>query len=338
VPIADRATAWRIGILAVAVFCSFPAHLRGRTFDEAQPATATVAGIVVDDTGAPIAAATIALTLDGGAHLETTTGADGRFAVIAVAAGPFQLTAAAPGFARQILSGVAAPGQVTNLPEIRLRVSLNAVAVEVSPSVVEIAEQQIKEEQQQRVLGLVPNFFVSFHPDAAPLNAHQKFQLSWKAHIDPMQFAFVGIFAGVQQWRGDYPGFGSGASGYAKRYAAGSATVWTDNMITQVLLPIVLRQDPRYFYKGTGTTRARLAYAVSRSIIRKGDNGRWQPNYSGIVGSFASGAISNFYYPAEDRRGARLMLQNTAVGIAGGAVGKIAQEFLYARITSRGRR
>ena len=215
---------------------------------------------------------------------------------------------------------------------------MNAVLIDVTPSASEIAEQQIREQERQRVFGVVPNFYVSFIPDAAPLNVRQKFQLSWKARSDPMQFAFVGFVAGVQHWRNDYSGFGDGASGYAKRYAAAYATVWTRSMITQVLLPSVLRQDPRYFYKGTGSTRSRALYAMSRSVIRKGDNGRWQPNYSGILGSLASGAISNFYYPEEDRRGARLTLENTAIGIASGAIRYVTQEFLYARFTSRHRR
>jgi hypothetical protein len=142
----------------------------------------------------------------------------------------------------------------------------------------------------------------------------------------------------VQQWRNDYGGFGDGASGYAKRYAAAYATVWTRSLITQVVLPSVLRQDPRYFYKGAGSKRSRALYAMSRSVIRKGDNGRWQPNYSGILGSLASGAMSNIYYPEEDRRGARLTLQNTAIGIASEAIRNVTQEFFYARFTSRHRR
>jgi hypothetical protein len=279
----------------------------------------------------------VTLTADGARPREVAADLNGAFSLANVAAGPFQLTVAAPGFAEQTLSSRVGAGEVANLAEIRLQLSV-AVSVSVKPSVVEIAEQQIKEEEQQRVLGFVPNFFVSFNPDAAPLNTRQKFRLSWKAHIDPVQFAFVAGVAGVQQWRDDYSGFGDGPSGYAKRYAAAYATVWTRSMFVQVLLPAVFRQDPRYFYKGTGGTGSRLVYALSRSVIRKGDNGRWQPNYSGILGSLASGAISNLYYPEEDRRGARLMLEHAALGMAAGAVGHLAQEFLFGRITSRGHR
>ena len=209
-----------------------------------------------------------------------------------------------------------------------------AVSVDVKPETEIVAEQQIKEQEKQRLFGVLPNFFVSYIPDAAPLNIRQKFQLSWKSRLDPVQFAVVGITAGVQQARNDYPGFGDGAEGYAKRYAALYATSLTRGLITQVALPSLFRQDPRYFYKGTGSTSSRIGYALSRAVVKKGDNGHWQPNYSGILGSLASGALSNFYYPPEDRNGARLMFENAAIGIGGNALGLLAQEFLYKRLTT----
>lgn len=294
-----------------------------------------MAGAIADETGASIAGATITLTASGGVRLEAASAANGRFSFAHVPVGQCELIVAAAGFAERTVSCNSAGGTVTDVGEIQLRVAVNHISVDVTPSVVEIAEQQIHEQEQQRVLGIVPNFMVSFTPDAAPLNARQKFHLSWKARADPMQFAFVAFAAGFQQWRDMYPGFGDGASGYAKRYAAAYATVFTRSMVTQVLLPSLFRQDPRYFYKGTGSTSSRVLYAMSRTVIRKGDNGRWQPNYSGILGSLASGAISNFYYPEADRRGARLMFENTALGLAGGAAGRVAQEFLWARMTSR---
>jgi hypothetical protein len=70
------------------------------------------------------------------------------------------------------------------------------------------------------------------------------------------------------------------------------------------LLPSLLKQDPRYFYKGTGSTRSRLLYALTSPVICKGGNGHWQANYSNILGNFAAGGIANLYYPSSDRNGA----------------------------------
>jgi Carboxypeptidase regulatory-like domain len=324
----------RSALVLVFAICTLGTNAQAATTGE-QPATGTIGGVVADDTGAPISSATVTATFDDGSRVEVATGANGRFLVANVPAGRFTLTVAAHGFAAQTLSGEVAAGGMADVSEIRLRLAVHVASIDVTPSIVEIAERQIKEQEQQRVFGIVPNFYVSFTPDAAPLNPRQKFQLSWKARTDPVQFAFVALTAAIQHARNDYSGFGDGASGYAKRYAAAYAADWTSIMMSRVVLASLFRQDPRYFYKGTGSTRSRVAYALSSTVIRKGDNGRWQPNYSGILGSLASGAISNFYYPEEDRRGARLTLQNTGLGIAGGAVGRVAQEFLYARFTSR---
>ena len=213
-----------------------------------------------------------------------------------------------------------------------------SISVDVTATRVELAQRQIKEQEQQRLFGVLPNFYVSYIPDAAPLNTRQKFELSWKSRLDPVRFGVAGIVAGVQHARNVHSGFGDGAEGYAKRYAAGYANGLTRSLVSQVLMPSLFKQDPRYFYKGTGSTTSRIGYAISRAVIKKGDNGRWQPNYSGVLGSLASGGLSNLYYPAEDRKGVGLTLENTAIGIGGAALGHLAQEFLYKRLTSHSRK
>ncbi len=212
------------------------------------------------------------------------------------------------------------------------------IAVDVKPTTTEIADRQIHQQEQQRVLGVIPNFHVSYDPHAVPLDARQKFQLSWASVADPVSFLGTGIVAGVQYARDDFSGFGRGADGYARRYAALYATRVTSTMIGGVLLPAVFRQDPRYFYNGTGSTRSRVGYAISRAVVRKGDNGRWQPDYSRILGHFAAGGISNLYYSPDDRRGVGLTLTNTAIGLGGAALGNLMQEFVLPRLTTHARR
>jgi hypothetical protein len=213
-----------------------------------------------------------------------------------------------------------------------------SISVDVTATRVELAQRQIKQQEQQRLFGVLPNFYVTYIPDAAPLNTRQKFELSWKSRLDPVRFGVTGIVAGIQQAQNIHSGFGDGAEGYAKRYAAEYANGLTRNFVTQVALPSLFKQEPRYFYKGTGSTTSRIGYAISRAVIKKGDNGHWQPNYSGILGSLASGALSNLYYPAEDRKGVRLTFENAAFGIGGAAVGHLAQELLYRRLTSHSRK
>ena len=76
-------------------------------------------------------------------------------------------------------------------------------------------------------------------------------------------------------------------------------------------------------------------YAVANSFICKGDNGRWQPNYSNVMGSLAAGGISNFYYPSQDRDGAELTFENAALGLGATAVANVLQEFFIKKITPR---
>ncbi len=124
------------------------------------------------------------------------------------------------------------------------------------------------------------------------------------------------------------------AEGYAKRFGAAYADGFIGTMIGGAILPSVLHQDPRYFYKGTGSIRSRTLYAISTVVICKGDNGRWEPNYSNVLGNLASGGISNLYYPASNR-GVQLTVDNWLIGTASGAIGALFQEFVVKKL-SRG--
>jgi hypothetical protein len=301
---------------------------------DTRQATGTIGGQVTDQSGAALPGATVTFEPEGNRPIvEVVSGADGRFSCAGLPVGSYRLTVSAAGFATGTLTGRVDSGE-TSLPPIRLTLVVGTIQVDVTPAQVEIAEEQIHQQETQRVLGVFPNFRVSYLPDAAPLNSRQKFQLTWKTVADPTRFASLGVVAAIQQARNDYGGFGGGFGGYAKRCTALYATILTGSLISNVLMPTVFQQDPRYFYKGTGSTSSRVGYAISRAVVRKGDNGRWQPDYSRILGHLTSGAISNFYYPAEDRRGARLTLVNAALGIGGAAAGNLMQELLLRRFTT----
>ena len=150
-----------------------------------------------------------------------------------------------------------------------------------------------------------------------------------------MIFLATGAFAGIEQADNTYSGYGQGAQGYGKRYGASFADSFFSDMIGNAVLPSLLKQDPRFFYKGTGTTRARIFYAIANAVICKGDNGHWQPNYSGIIGALAAGGISNLYYPAKDRNGASLTFENDLISTAGSAVQNLFQEFVIRRLTPK---
>ena len=188
------------------------------------------------------------------------------------------------------------------------------------------AQEELKKQTHQRILGIFPNFNTSFVQDAAKLTSRQKFQLAFRSAIDPVTFMVAGIDAGFEQASNTFPSYGQGGEGYAKRFGASYADSFNGGMLGNALFPALLHQDPRYFRKGSGPFSHRLLYAIASTIRTRGDNGRWQPNYSNVLGNFAAGGISNLYYPAEDR-GFGLTVGRALTVTAEGALGSIFVEF-----------
>ena len=298
-----------------------------------QHLTGNISGTVVDRMGAAVAGARVRLSLENQSQgQQVASDADGQFAFANVPPGAFQITISSDGFATQTYSGALQSGESQTTPPIVLAVATASTEVHVSLSPAEEAEAEIKDEEKQRVFGVVPNFYVTYNPAAVPLGAKQKFELAWKSTVDPISFGVTAGVAGIEQASNAFGGYGQGAQGYAKRYGAAYADLVTGTFIGSAILPSLLKQDPRYFYKGSGSVRSRILYAIANSVICKGDNGRWQTNYSAILGGLASGGISNLYYPASDR-GAGLTFENAAIGIGATAAANLLQEFVIRRLT-----
>ncbi len=271
-------------------------------------------------------------------RIQVTNG-EGEFTFINVPAGSFTLTASSDGFLTQKLSGVLQPGQTFDAPAIALSMATATTEVHVSAAQQEeIAEEQIHIEEKQRVLGVVPNFYVNYDKDPAPLTARQKYSLAWKSEIDPVTLILNGAFAGVEQANNTLAGYGQGAQGYAKRFGANYADTVVSTELGGAILPSLFKQDPRYFYKGTGTVWQRARYAIATSVICKGDNMHWQFSYSGVLGAVAAGAISNLYYPSSDRAGVGLTFENAGIEIIEGGVQNLFQEFVVKKLTPSARK
>jgi hypothetical protein len=188
------------------------------------------------------------------------------------------------------------------------------------------AQKELSAEEKQRMLGVIPNFSAVMNGHAEPLTSRQKFSLYVKDAFDPFDFMTAGADAALEQHDNEYPEYGRGVSGYAKRYGASFADEFDGGLWASAILPSVLHQDPRYFRLGHGTFKGRLWYSVLSSVRCKGDNGRWQPNYSNLAGNMIGGAISNAYYPAADR-GFGLTLQRGGTTAAEIALSSLAIEF-----------
>jgi Carboxypeptidase regulatory-like domain len=318
-------------IIGIAASTAAPAQQMLLAAPEPQPGH--ISGTVTDDNGDIIPGATVVLEVAAREQETAVANDNGGFAFDNVSAGsPVEVRIHAPGFADWESSPMTLnPGQFALVTDIKLKFLAVETSITVTASSEEIATQQVRLEEQQRVLGFIPNFYVVYDRDAAPLTPKLKFELATKVMLDPITFAGTAFLAGANQ-SANYPDYPQGAKGYGQRFGAIYANDLTDIMVGGAILPSVLHQDPRYFYQGTGTTKSRLVHALSSPIIAHGDNGRLQPNYSSLGGYLASGAIANAYYP-ETNRGAGLVFNTFAVDLSANVANAVIQEFVLRRFT-----
>jgi hypothetical protein len=181
------------------------------------------------------------------------------------------------------------------------------------------------------MLGFVPNYYTSYIWDATPMTPKLKFSLAFRSALDPFNFMVSAGIAGAEQSHKTFPGYGQGAEGYAKRFGASYADTLAHRMLSSAIFPAILRQDPRYFYHGSGSVRSRAVYAVVSTIITRGDNGRPQLNYSQLLGNFAAAGLSNVYRAPSDRQ-AILTLRNGLIITGSAAVTNLLREFLSRKL------
>lgn len=295
-----------------------------------------ISGTVMDGNGDIVPGATVILDdAVSGEHRETTAKDNAAFIFENLQGNSsYRITIRVAGFADWISPAIIlAPGQQYYLSDVALRVEGQVASVTVYASTEQIAVEQVQVEMQQRVLGFIPNFYVVYDSkNAVPLTTKLKFRLALRVSVDPVTWAGVAFLAGINQ-AANTPDYVQGAKGYGQRVGTVAADGFTDILIGGAILPSLFHQDPRYFYQGTGSTKSRLVHALSNPFICKGDNGRWQPNYSSMGGDLASSAISNAYYP-QSNRGATLVFGNFAIGTAERMVSSLAQEFILRRFTS----
>jgi hypothetical protein len=293
-----------------------------------QPAeTAILSGGICDSTGALLPGARVVLTGPADGTRTVVADASGRFAFAGLAPGRYSVRVSSPGFREFALPEMTlAAGETRDMPAVVLGVASQRADVTVSMTPRQVAAEEVHEAEQQRVVGF-PDFYTSFAWNAAPLDTGQKFGLALRSTTDRMSFAGAALIAGGEQVQKTFPGYGYGVQGYAKRYGAAYTDGFVGKMIGSALLPSVFRQDPRYFYRGTGTYRQRAMHAVLSAVIARGDRGRLEPNYSHVLGNAAAGAISTLYHPATDSAG-KLALDNALLGTLGEAGVNLAREFL----------
>jgi hypothetical protein len=259
---------------------------------------------------------------------------EGRYLFGDLPAGSFTLTIGAEGFTPKTIQSTLIAGQSLEEPPVQLLVNSSS-QVEVTASPTEVAQEQLHIEEQQRTLGVIPNFFVVYDEHALPLSARQKFHLALSNELDPVTAASMGLAAGVEQGSKTYPSWGQGARGFSHRYGAAYADDAIGTMIGSALLPSLFHQDPRFFFKAEGTRSQRIWYAVRSELLCRGDNGKSQFNYSSWLGSFAAIGITRWLYPASSRDSFSVTLGSIALNKATGAAQNVFQELFSKKLNRR---
>ena len=299
--------------------------------------TGSIYGLLSDVNGGIVPGATVSILDSAGQPTrETTSDSGGQFRLAGLPAGTYKLKIQAPGLQTfQPPEVTLKDGEQFELPPTALPIATANQSFDVVMTREQIADQELKDETKQRVLGILPNFYTSYVWDAAPLNSRQKFKLTLRALVDPFVFVRTGIIAGIQEADGTFPEYGDGFSGYAERYGAAYGDVVAGRMIGSAILPSIFHQDPRYFYRGTGGVPRRALHALISSVAARSDSRKHvEPNYTRTIGDFAAGYLSRTWHPGSDN-GITLAVDNMLLGIADAAGRNLLQEFLFKHI-SRG--
>jgi hypothetical protein len=300
-----------------------------------KPETGHITGTVTDVNNDVLSGATVVLQGPGLKDpLKVLSDDNGSFEFDQLDSGTYHVTITGKEFADWTSPDfILNPGQYLILADSKLRIAEAVTTVSVADSPEEVATEQVKIEETQRVFGIIPNFYVVYDANPAPLTTKLKFHLALKTSTDVVTFLGVGVFAAINQ-AGDTPNYPQGWKGYGERVGAVAADGFSDIMIGGAILPSLLHQDPRYYYQGTGTNKSRTLHALSSPFVCRGDNGRLQPNYSSLGGDLGSSALSNAYYPASNR-GAGLVFQNFVVSTGERMLSSLVQEFVLHRLTPK---
>ncbi len=191
------------------------------------------------------------------------------------------------------------------------------------------AEQSTDSEgtQTKRILWVIPNFrSVSANTKLPPLSPKEKFVMASEDSFDYSAFILAGMVAGYSMATASSPEFHQGAAGYGQYYWHAFVDNANGNYFTEAIVPTFTHEDPRYYTLGHGGFFHRAGYAATRLLATRTDSGGNTFNVSEILGNLLGAALSNAYYPAQERTlGKTAEKWGTQVGVDG--IADLLKEF-----------
>jgi hypothetical protein len=188
------------------------------------------------------------------------------------------------------------------------------------------ADDPAAKNEDKRVLGVLPNYRTAeMTADYHPISNKYKLKIALK---DTFDYPLIGVgaaYALLYQAENSHPQFGQGVEGYAKRFGTAYTDQVVGNMLTEGILPILFKEDPRYFRKAQGSARSRLGYAFSRIVVTRTNTGANTFNFAEIVGNGIAAGVGLSYY--QDDRDVHDVLQNWGTQLATDAFSQVLKEF-----------
>jgi hypothetical protein len=180
--------------------------------------------------------------------------------------------------------------------------------------------------EDKHVMGVLPNYRTAeLTADYHPISAKYKMTIALKDSFDTPLMVIGAIYSGFYQLNNDHPQFGQGTLGYLRRFGASYNDQVMGNMLTEGVLPVLFKEDPRYFRLAEGGVKKRTFYALSRIFVTRTNTGARSFNYAEVIGNSMSSAVGLSYY--SDDRSFGDYSENVGIQLATDAMSQILKEF-----------
>lgn len=156
--------------------------------------------------------------------------------------------------------------------------------------------------QSKGGFGLMPNFVtVSADMRLPAQSVKDKFKMATEASFGYSAIAISSVVA-LESWgRNSVPEFGTDGVGYGRYLWHEALDRTQENYLVLFIVPTITHEDTRYYTLGRGGFLKRTGYSLSRIVVTRSDAGNETFNFSEVVGTGASAALSNAYYPGSQR-------------------------------------
>lgn len=166
------------------------------------------------------------------------------------------------------------------------------------------------------------------------LTARDKFIFAARQTIEPINLTPALISAGYGGYTNGDPKYGTGLGAFGERFGAAVLRQDSYRLLADGFMPILFREDPRYYRLGEGTLAKRFFYAVGEAFVTRTDGGRTVPNYAGLLGRGIASSLTYTYYPAPSAN-ARVVLDTFGTSVAGDAGLNILRELTPEEVFKR---